>query len=442
MRLISYAAHFEDLMLWRALRQIEHGQYLDVGAGDPLAGSATQLFYERGWHGINLEPAYTPLRQLRIARPADINLQLAAAAAEGTADFYEVPNTPLSTLDAAQAEAYRAHGQDVVLRQAALRTLDQVCAEHLQGPLHFVHLGMADPAAALAGFDLQRWQPWLVVLRAHAGATQPALQAAGYTLAYQDGWKQYYVAPQQAALAAALQLPPNPDDGYILAEGHPHSFPLTAWQQRTAAAEAEAATSRTWAQAHVAEWKHKYGQLEQQRARADELARELNQVRGMVEEQAGRLEHDRQHYLEQRAIMDQRLVNEQALVQAVEAREAALLASLSWRITRPLRQGSLMLSSAPGWLRRLPRRLVNGVLRRIKRLLGAMVRYVIARPRLSFFLRRALMRVPFLRALAIKLYLRAKTAPAEEVALPPDLNQLPDAARRMFADLRRAAPHS
>ncbi|TFW30732.1 FkbM family methyltransferase, partial [Duganella callida] len=74
MSVTSYAPQFEDLLLWRALRQVADGRYLDVGAGDPLAGSVTQLFYERGWRGINLEPAHGHLRQLRIARPADRNL--------------------------------------------------------------------------------------------------------------------------------------------------------------------------------------------------------------------------------------------------------------------------------------------------------------------------------------------------------------------------------
>jgi hypothetical protein len=446
MSLTSYAAHFEDLLLWRALRQVEGGQYLDAGAGDPLQGSATQLFYARGWRGINLEPASAPLRQLRIARPADINLPLAAAAAEGTADFYEVSGTPLSTLDGALARQYREQGREVVLRQAALRTLDQVCAEHLDGPLHFLHLGMDDPAAALAGFDLQRWQPWLVVLRAPAGAAQLLLQAAGYTLAYQDGWKQYFVAPQQQALAAALQLPPNPDDDWQLAEGHARSFPLDEWRQRTAAAEAEAATSRTWAMAHVEEWKYKYTQMEEQRERADQLQAELKRVRAIADEQASRLEHDRQHYLEQRAEMARTLAAGQADV-------AAVYASLSWRVTKPLRAAKFVLTRGPRWALRQPGRVRGVLVRGARRVLGAALRYVNARPKLTFFLRRTVSRLPFLLPLARMVHMRLKHSQANgagaadgalpaDAGAPADLSQLPDAARRMFKDLRRSAPHS
>jgi len=453
--LTSYAPYFEDLMLWRALRHIEHGRYLDVGAGDPRNGSVTQLFYAQGWHGINLEPAHSHWQRLRVERPADRNLALAAAAAAGQADFYEVPGSALSTLDAAHGAQLRADGHEVVLRQVALQTLDHVCAEQLGGPLHFLHIGLADAAAieaALSGFDLARWQPWLVVLRAPHGAPLAQLQAAGYTLAYQDGWKHYYVAPQQAALAEALRLAPNPDDGYQLAEGHARSFPLDDWRQRTAAAEEEAATSRQWAMAHVAEWKHKYAQLEQQRERSEQIQAELTRVRAIADEQAARLEHDRQHYLDQRAQMDQRLAAELARVADAHAQVEGVYASLSWRITRPLRGIKLVLTRGPRWALRLPGRLRNAVMSRVRRLLGATLRYVNARPRLAFFLRRAISRVPFLVPLARAVHLRVKFAqsqgagssaiPSANAHAPADLSQLPESARRMFEDLRRSLPHS
>lgn len=454
--LISHAPCFEDLLLWRALRPVANGRYLDVGAGDPQDGSVTQLFYAQGWHGINLEPAHSHLRRLRIERPADLNLAVAAAAAPGSADFYELPGSPLSTLDADAARQLRADGHDVVLRQVELSTLDQVCAAHLDGPLHFLHLGLADPAAALAGFDLARWQPWLVVLRAAHGAAQPALQAAGYTLAYQDGWKQYYVAPQQAALAAALALPVTPHEGYQLAEGHARAFPLDTWRQRTAAAEQEAADARQWALAHTAEWKHKFAQLEQQRERADQLQAEVARVRAIADEQAARLEHDRQHYLDQRAQMDQRLAAELARVAEAHAQVEGVYASLSWRITRPLRAAKFLLTRGPGWALRLPgrvlRRLRAIVLGAARRVLGGALRYVNARPRLAFFLRRAISRLPFLVPLARAVHLRMKFSQAHaagssaivsaDAHAPADLSQLPEAARRMFEDMRRSLPHS
>lgn len=56
MKLISYAQNHEDIMLWRALKSVQNGFYVDVGANDPVLDSVTKLFYDRGWSGINIEP--------------------------------------------------------------------------------------------------------------------------------------------------------------------------------------------------------------------------------------------------------------------------------------------------------------------------------------------------------------------------------------------------
>jgi len=49
MTFVSYAQNFEDVLLWRALHDVEHGRYLDVGAHDPVIDSVSLAFYEAGW---------------------------------------------------------------------------------------------------------------------------------------------------------------------------------------------------------------------------------------------------------------------------------------------------------------------------------------------------------------------------------------------------------
>ena len=56
MTFISYAQNFEDVILRRALKDIEKGFYVDVGAHDPVIDSVTKAFYDLGWRGINIEP--------------------------------------------------------------------------------------------------------------------------------------------------------------------------------------------------------------------------------------------------------------------------------------------------------------------------------------------------------------------------------------------------
>jgi hypothetical protein len=56
MSLISFAQNFEDEMLWRALKQVNDGLYIDVGARPPDLDSVTRTFYDYGRRGINVEP--------------------------------------------------------------------------------------------------------------------------------------------------------------------------------------------------------------------------------------------------------------------------------------------------------------------------------------------------------------------------------------------------
>ncbi len=59
------------------------GFYIDAGANDPSIHSVTKVFYERGWHGINIEPLSEHIADLQRERPRDINLRCAAGSSEG-----------------------------------------------------------------------------------------------------------------------------------------------------------------------------------------------------------------------------------------------------------------------------------------------------------------------------------------------------------------------
>ena len=91
MPFISFAQNLEDVVLHRALRDVVQGFYVDVGANSPDEQSVTRAFYERGWRGINIEPALGFYDQLAAARPHDINLAVAAGDSIGTVTFYDIP---------------------------------------------------------------------------------------------------------------------------------------------------------------------------------------------------------------------------------------------------------------------------------------------------------------------------------------------------------------
>ena len=94
---ISYAQNFEDVILWRVLKDIDSGFYVDVGANGPVFDSVTKAFYDKGWRGINIEPMPDYYEKLSADRPRDINLMLAAGNRDEVLPFYEVAETGLSS---------------------------------------------------------------------------------------------------------------------------------------------------------------------------------------------------------------------------------------------------------------------------------------------------------------------------------------------------------
>jgi hypothetical protein len=56
MTFISYAQNYEDVMLWRALKDVSNGFWIDIGAAHPRDLSVTLAFSERGWRASQPPP--------------------------------------------------------------------------------------------------------------------------------------------------------------------------------------------------------------------------------------------------------------------------------------------------------------------------------------------------------------------------------------------------
>jgi FkbM family methyltransferase len=245
MTFVSYAQNFEDVLLWRALRHVPAGFYIDVGASHPDVDSVTRAFSERGWHGINIEPVPEGAARIAAARPDDLTLQLAVGRDEGEADFFTVPGTGLSTLDPAVADAYRDPAWDLCAGRIAVRTLAGLCRAHVRGEIHFLKIDVEGAEAeVLAGADLIAYRPWIILVEATAplsaepthAAWEPGLLERGYRFAWFDGLNRFYLADERAdALSVHFRTPPNVFDDFIRAAD-------TVLAGRIAAAEARAVT--------------------------------------------------------------------------------------------------------------------------------------------------------------------------------------------------------
>ena len=222
---VSYAQNYEDVMLWRALKQVKNGFYVDVGANDPKFDSVTQAFYERGWRGINIEPAQDFYDALCRERPRDINLPYAVGAAEGELTFYEVPETGISSAVASAVYENRfLDNRTVIEKKVPVTTLNKILVEYVHGEIHFLKIdveGYEKPV--LEGLDLSKWRPWVLVVETtipnspvkNDEFNESNIISSNYSFVYFDGLNRYYAANEHPELHEPFSTPPNVFDYFI-----------------------------------------------------------------------------------------------------------------------------------------------------------------------------------------------------------------------------------
>lgn len=413
MTFISYAQNFEDIMLWRALKHVENGFYVDVGANDPTVDSVTLAFYERGWRGINVEPMRQYFDLLLASRPRDINLPVAVGDAPGEITFFDIPGTGLSTMDREIAKQHLDAGREVIEEPIRVVTLADICEKYAADTIHFLKIDVEGlEAAVLRGANFKRWRPWVLVIEATRPQTQITAHEewehlvldAGYRPAYFDGLNQFYVAQEHEELMAAFKAPPNFFDDFQLRAGHYFSFPIAESERRLHEAQTRALEAEIRARAAEAE----FAKAEAEAFKAQENALQAN-------------ERARQ----------------------LNAHILAIYSSTSWRITRPIRGLKKLLRQPAATVKGLlPGALTPKAL--LRRIAGRVARSIVARPRLHHFIMRQVMRFPSLhrKLQALKRRLSgaaASAGSADTYSQGTERHQLSASARRILADIDRNA---
>jgi FkbM family methyltransferase len=417
MTFISYAQNNEDVLLWRALGDVEDGFYIDVGASDPVEHSVTRAFYDAGWRGINIEPLPVHIEAFERQRPRDINLAVAAGAADGTLTLYDVPAVRgWASPQQDVAAAHRAEGHQVTALDVPVRTLAAVCAEHVKGEIHFLKIDVEGfEEEVLRGMDLRRWRPWVLVIEATLPNSRVTshdrwehlVTGQDYHYAWFDGLNRYYVADEHAHLLARLNVQPNVFDDYV-----PYHLD-EAWMRLRAAEE----------ERHAQDEERRV-QEEERRALEDELRaseQDLATLRAALAVARSDLDRSTAHLADLQKI----LAASGAWAKDLERRLLALEASLAWRLTLPLRAAGGLAKALrrPHLARRVVTRLTaNEGLRRL--LIPVLLRY----PALG---RRVTQSIS-----AIKLAVPLQTP--DGAAVPDHLKDLPLSVRAVLLDLERA----
>ena len=96
----SYAMDGEDLAIDQYIEKKEKGFYLDIGAHHPIDRNNTQLLFNKGWSGINIDINQFSIDLFNFLRPNDLNLLTAISDHEGEITFYyQKKFSPLNTTD-------------------------------------------------------------------------------------------------------------------------------------------------------------------------------------------------------------------------------------------------------------------------------------------------------------------------------------------------------
>lgn len=314
MSFVSYAQNFEDVILWRALKHIDIGFYIDVGANDPTVDSVTRAFYERGWRGINIEPLPSHYSDLLHERPRDVNLQCAVGAASGYIDIWECDVRGWATASAEVVEQHKAEGHKGIFHNVPVLTLADICSEHVSGQIHFLKIDVEGfEKSVIDGADFSKFRPWILVIE----ATKPnsldeiysewedVVQKAQYKFGYTDGLNRFYVAEEHKELLCSLRYPPNVFDDFVRSEQL--NFQAIARQAQLEAHQAQLEAHQAQAEVRQAHSETRQAQAEARQAQAE--------VR-IAEAEARRAESTSRDLLGQLH---------------------AIYTSTSWRLTKPIR---------------------------------------------------------------------------------------------------------
>ena len=486
MTLKSYAQNFEDVMLWRALKHVENGIYIDVGAQHPVIDSVSLAFYEQGWRGMHIEPNSHYAQLLRESRPDETVIQAAVGDKGAVLKFYEIADTGLSTCDFEIAERHRASGFAVHETSAPCVTLANIFESCIGREIHWLKIDVeGSEEQALQGWRPSNTRPWIVVVESTLPLTQieshdkweKLILDLEYEFVYFDGLNRYYLAKKHPELKDAFRAGPNVFDGFVLSGTSSAPF-CTLLNNQLATREQELGAQVTQGQAEVQSLSQALatreqglgaevtqGQAEVQRlsqtlvTREQELGAQVAQGQNELAEACARLvvqseeltaSQARAQWLENEWDAAKIKIDELnhlchhwwTMADGVNRELQAVYASRSWRLTVPLRETALLvkqskhkINTGVAMIFSTPRRMACFTLRHA-------LAYVNNHPKVKVGAIKLLAHFPFLKAYFKAIALANTKMPMSIASLrhPIGVSQidshLTPSARRIYSDLK------
>lgn len=230
MPIVTYAQNFEDVMLYRALKHVSQGFFIDVGAHHHEQDSVSMLFSKIGWTGIHVEPIANLADALKANRPQDLVLPVAVGTGDGSLILYEIGGgNGLTTGDRDVAERHARNGFEVRETHVEKRTLADILNKNAPEEVHWLKIDVE----GMEGDVLKSWsgsskRPWIVLLESTEPASpepnhqewEPEILALGYKFVYFDGLNRFYVSREHEELERFFSCGPNLFDDIVAHPGH------------------------------------------------------------------------------------------------------------------------------------------------------------------------------------------------------------------------------
>ena len=244
MSITSYAQNFEDVVLWRALREVENGAYLDIGAHDPVVDSVSKAFYDAGWRGVHVEPEPEAAEKLREARPDETVLEVAVDKKPQKLTLYSFAGTGLSTGVKEIAEKHQSDGRDPEEIKVKTKTLSAILNQMEAPEIHWMKVDVEGmETAVLSSWGNATARPWIVLVESTVPNSkkeadlswEKELTSRGYSFVRFDGLNRFYVHEDHKDLEEPLSISPNVFDGFVISDTSSSSFSASIKKAKEAA---------------------------------------------------------------------------------------------------------------------------------------------------------------------------------------------------------------
>jgi len=186
------------------------GFFVEVGANDPEHNSQTWNLEQRGWTGVLVEPLPELACKLRERRLSKVYEAACSSPANAGKTLPLRLAGPHSSIEPDYFVAGTRSSGELMVQ---VRTLDEILVDaHAPQPVDFLSIDVEGHAVeVLAGIDLKRWRPRLILVEDHATDLRihNALTAQGYRWVRRSGINGWYVpdeSPEQIGLVGRWQF--------------------------------------------------------------------------------------------------------------------------------------------------------------------------------------------------------------------------------------------